>query len=90
MNKYELFTYDLWGNEEDGFEVNDVYRYDKFVIEENTSDVTLIEALRDVLPGIFHNIPWYDIMIEGEDDGCLYFSHNGVPLCELRYVEKEV
>jgi hypothetical protein len=85
-DKYEIFTYDLWGNGEDGWEVNDVYRYDKFVIEKNVSDATLIEALRDVLLGIFVDIPWYDIMIEGENEYTLYFSHEGTPLCELRYI----
>ena len=24
---YDVFTYDVWGNEEDGYEVNDVYPF---------------------------------------------------------------
>ena len=30
MAKYQLVTYDVWGNPEDGLEVNNVYRYDVF------------------------------------------------------------
>ena len=36
--KYQLVIYDTWGNAEDGFDVNDIYRYDVFY--EITDDMT--------------------------------------------------
>ena len=82
--KYKLYTYDLWGNEEDGFIINDYYAHsDTFEIDENMTDEQIIELLEFVNPN--------SIMINeiGFPEN-IYFllARNQKPLCELRLIQE--
>lgn len=87
---YKLWTYDVWGNAEDGFEVND--RFGNGLIKINCKariynvgtpheftawDPTNLQLSRAVC-GV--GLEW-----DGESDGTLYASlqSNGKPVCEL-------
>ena len=75
VDKYTLYTYDVWGNARDGFEVNNRYhRADDIELPECPSDKDIRKAL-----GI-------KVAIETDgDDMTIYVNRasNGKPLCEL-------
>lgn len=77
--KYQLYTYDLWGNSKDGFEVNDVYRQSTIIdVEESTSDRAINRRLSA------HGVIW-----DGEHGYTLYgvAKRDGRPIAELRVVK---
>ena len=82
--RYRFWSYDVWGNENDGFEVNDVYSSMAVVnIDERISDEDICEIVKS----------WYGekvVMDQGSDVDVMYFSSeaNGQPICELR-VDRE-
>ena len=76
--KYRLYDYDLWGNEEDGYEVNNVLYSDiVFDIEEDTTD-------EDIIKQVKNKERIKDFSIEGEYGYFLYVNYKDVPYCELR------
>ena len=92
--KFEIINYDVWGNSQDGFEVNNAYSTGIFVdINKNDSDKTILKKLKEV--GFLKKTAKYICFeIEGELDFSLYINHvtikDGVyPLCELRRLENE-
>jgi hypothetical protein len=74
--QYRLYTYDVWGNARDGFEVNDVYATSTHIelMEESTD-----YQINRLLGG--RGIKW-----EGEYGYTLYGKNkrNGRPIAELR------
>lgn len=88
MKQLEVYGYDIWGNDEEGFWVNDVYHIDTLTVKEDESYIEVInEWLTDNLA---ENLTLDNITIEGEET----FSHafyiedeEGQPLCEFRKVE---
>ena len=87
--KYRLYDYDLWGNEEEGLTVNQVFQTDTILeIDEETlnSDKKLIKLLKDegIIKKYIHNSK---ITIDGEPDYTLYFNYNYNPSFELRREE---
>ena len=86
--KYRLYNYDLWGNEEDGYDVNDVFASDKTIdIGPNDYDETIIKKLRaemTVRQRKRHRPK--DFRIEGGDtpECFIWITHKDVPFCELR------
>ena len=38
--KYEILSYDIWGNDIDGYEVNDTYRTGYYIEIDNPYDIT--------------------------------------------------
>ena len=94
---YDVFTYDVWGNEEDGYEVNDVFLFargaeigqEEIEYNENTEHSFLCwevpeSELIEAL-GIKHGT---DIDVEGEE--CFVLAVNTsvdcYPIGELRFV----
>ena len=93
---YRLWTYDVWGNARDGFEVNDRYKQGIYKIRvrgtvhnqgtphEFTSfhptDIQLARALG------LRGAEW-----EGESNHTLYATskRNSRPICELEYLGEE-
>jgi len=45
MNTWKLCFLDVWGNEEEGFEVNDIFPIDCIELEENFTNQDLIHEL---------------------------------------------
>jgi len=76
--KYEVITYDVWGNARDGFEVNQAFTTGRYIeVCENTSDMAINRRL-----GI-RGVEW-----DGEPEDALYgtVKRNGMPALELRAV----
>lgn len=84
-----LVTYDVWGNTQDGFWVNQVFPTETVVdFPKGTDDEKLIGILKEkgILTEKANN---EKIAIDGEEDLVLFFtdSEKGMPLFELRNIE---
>jgi hypothetical protein len=75
--KYEVISYDVWGNSRDGFEVNQAFHTGDYIeLPDDASDYLINRRL-----GV-RGVVW-----EGEIQFGLYGTHkNGKPACELRPV----
>ena len=79
-HKYEIITYDVWGNARDGFEVNNAFTTGRVVeIDPNASDRAINRALNA------RGVRW-----DGDPDYTLYgvLTRNGRPALELRRVQE--
>ena len=74
MTKYEIFDYDVWGNEEEGYTVNDVIPTGDFIFTD-TSKSSLGKKLGLDDP--------YKIDVDYNED-VIYIDYDGKPYCELR------
>ena len=74
MTKYEIFDYDVWGNEEEGYDVNDVIPTG-IIIYTDTSKSSLCKKL-----GL--DDPYKIDVLFSEDS--IYIDYDGKPYCELR------
>ena len=74
MKKYELFDYDVWGNEEAGYEVNDVVPTG-ITIYTDTSKASICKKLGLDDP--------YKVEVDYNED-VIYIDYDGNPYCELR------
>ena len=84
IHQTTLYTYDLWGNETEGYEVNNVFGTDITIdVPESISDEELLKLLAAETDTPFEEIEGYTI--EGEIEFILYFlDENGNPAFELR------
>ena len=84
MQHYRLYTYDLWGNDEDGYEVNDVYRSTKIELDPvNMTDSEILDVM--IKEEIFESIQNVEIAISSDDEVWYFVTKDqGKPLCELR------
>jgi hypothetical protein len=78
--EYRLYSYDVWGNSEDGWEVNDVYRtcwYFSAGIEHTDEEITkMVEEIFEIEIEINNRISCKNN---------IYFDNKeGKPICELR------
>ena len=74
MTKYEIFDYDVWGNEEEGYSVNDVIPTG-IIIYTDTSKSSICKKLGLDDP--------YKIDVYVNEDS-IYIDYDGNPYCELR------
>ena len=74
MTKYEIFDYDVWGNEEEGYDVNDVIPTG-IIIYTDTSKSSICKKL-----GL--DDPYKIDVLFSEDS--IYIDYDGKPYCELR------
>ncbi len=96
LRKFQLFSYDVWGNAKDGFEVNSIFATKRVEIimckreDFNTGSPSLefsVYEPTDMQLSRAFNITG------GEWDGCegrayyCYSKRNGKPLCEVREVQ---
>ena len=77
MTKYEIFDYDVWGNEEDGYSVNDVIPTG-IVIYTDTSKSSICKKLGLDDP--------YKIDVYYNED-VIYIDYDYKPCCELRKID---
>jgi hypothetical protein len=100
--KYAIHYYDVWGNTDDGYEVNDVYPSNHTVeIPDTWPDCQIIALLQDRNShgepqntyGFPENDNWMasDFIIDGEPEFSLYieYSITGLPICELRRIDND-
>ena len=83
VDNWELITYDIWGNESDGWEVNQSFRTgNRIEFDESIADKELEELVLKELGmiGTVDNSQSFN--------DCIYFADesNGCPLFELRRV----
>ena len=74
MTKYEIFDYDVWGNEEYGYEVNDVVPTG-ITIYTDASKASICKKL-----GLDDT---YKMDVDYNED-VIYIDYDGNPYCELR------
>jgi hypothetical protein len=93
MKHYQLWTYDVWGNKKDGFEVNDRRKQCIVKLPDAPTDKQIKRALYD--SGVFgKGIMNASLDIDGESDYTLYVNHTAQsvggfkPLCELECITK--
>lgn len=82
---YRLWTYDIWGNAKDGYEVNDRYRQGIVALPKDATDDEVIACLQDngdVKKGIRREF----LEIEGESGHTIYITYKGRPEMELERV----
>jgi len=87
---YEIFIYELWGNLEEGFEVNDIFNTgDTIILNPEDSDKEVISSIREIYPWLLPSDTEMGITIEGENEYTLYFyeEDSHTPLFELRNKE---
>jgi len=82
--KYKLYTYDLWGNKKDGYEINDLYPSNiSLDIGPDDSDEIIIKKVRKEMIKKPHT---KSFTIYGDYADRIYVELRGVPLYELRPV----
>ncbi len=77
---YKLYTYDVWGNQQDGYEVNDIYAQPIVVhLPDSPTNRQINRALHA------RGLVWEEDYADGST---LYAeTKRGRPICELRRVE---
>lgn len=80
---WRLVTYDVWGNEEDGYEVNNKFSTSTVVsIRENATDDQVITALRRA--GVIKGVRSKSIDLDGDDEViAVTDARDGQPAFEL-------
>ena len=78
MTKYEIFDYDVWGNDEEGYSVNDVMPTG-IIIYTDTSKSSLCKKLGLDDP--------YKIDVDDTNEGVIYVVYEGRFYCELREID---
>lgn len=94
MRRYEIISYDVWGNAKDGWEVNDAHRTGDFIdLPDDASDKQIRQALYRQA-GFSRGILSMKIEQDGSGDSesSYYLEDNsrraaGRPFCELRPVD---
>ena len=92
MDIYEIISYDVLGNEKDGFEVNDARHTGVFVsLTKDASDEQIIRALKNE-GYIKRNCRFATFEMDhsfGEPPQCIYveIKKTGAPFCELRLAD---
>lgn len=77
--QYRLYTYDVWGNQNDGWEVNQIFKSVWWIPSDIKDDEEITKHVEDIM-GV-------EIEIDQNcsDDNVIYFStEQGEPVCELR------
>ena len=75
--KYEIVNYDVWGNDEEGYHVNNVIPTGKLICTD-ASKASLCDRLGLDDP--------YKIEVDATNEGVIYVDYDGKPYCELREV----
>jgi hypothetical protein len=91
--RYQICTYDVWGNARDGWDVNDVRPGPVVAIDDARSDAQVIRALRAA--GIIGRQHTRSFTVDGDETVYVSFDYGytgryrgeslaGMPVCELR------
>lgn len=88
MTRYTVHALDVWGNAEDGYEVNDVYPSRGTIeLPADATDAQIVAALQAAHFASRADIDLSLVEIDGEPGYTLYLSYDGRPEFELRKVE---
>jgi len=85
--EYKVITLDVWGNDNDGYEVNNAhYTGQTITLLDSDADQTILKKLNDSDIGDFpHDL--FDIDGSGEFSLYINWKENGKPELELRLSE---
>lgn len=84
MNNYRLYSYDVWGNSRDGYEVNNVFRTGGvYELDDAWTDLQIIKELKKQ-GAIRKSVKNSLVRIDGEFEYSLYFEYRNKPEFELR------
>jgi hypothetical protein len=85
MEVWRIYTYDVWGNANDGYEVNDVFRTSDIVEVASNADTATILAALDAANLIDAGYSELFTIDESNED-TIYFerSNDGKPVAEIR------
>ena len=90
---FDLIDYfDVWGNEEDGWEVNDqTVVEDKIWISDDTTEEELFNYLKDTVGYFNRNTKFSDVEIQWDDPDFIeiFQASDGCPVCSLRVSYRE-
>lgn len=84
IRRYREYGYDVWGNNKDGYEVNDVFKRDIVEIDDQKDLIKEMRKQGLIKKGVRSK----SIGIDGEPGYTFYITdnRNGCPAFELRYV----
>jgi hypothetical protein len=83
MKTYQLIDYDVWGNDDDGYTVNQSFRTDTWIdIDNSWDDARLVKELKKA--GIIRKGIRTKSVEFGGDDMTIYVDYKGMPQFELR------
>ena len=81
--EYRVYDYELWGNEKDGYTVNNSYRTEEIVeLEQNISNSELIQVLKK--KGVIKKYSRNSSINLYGDEEVIYIDYKGNPSFELR------
>lgn len=87
MTKYEVvYYYDVWGNAEDGYDVNDLSRIGYVSLPDNYAERDILNALIDI-GAIDGDATLYDAYIYDNAHHIEIEDINGMPIYVLREVD---
>lgn len=83
LQTWDVYAYDVWGNEDEGYTVNDRFYIGKVYTPISPSDKDVLRALVDIRY-LTEDATLKHLQIEGNDD-TLFIEEkgSGYPLCEL-------
>ena len=89
MRKYQIATLDVWGNEKDGFEVNNVYKTsDSILLKEDFSNKDVMKALKkEGFLKKYCQERWLNFECSDYSFICIESARTGEPLYYLYEVE---
>lgn len=80
VERWEIVDLDVWGNSEDGYEINDIFKTGIFIeLPKNASDEELRKALREAGYDMFPD----DEVVEDGDYLITLYNNEGKPWLEL-------
>lgn len=83
MATYRVYSLDVWGNETDGFEVNDRRQIGTVEIEDDTPDGSILGRLQ-AKGYLDESLSIIDVCIDGDDEVIFIdTTHTGYPLLQL-------
>lgn len=83
--RYKIFDYDVWGNEIDGYTVNEKWPT-PYIISIGRKDNKYHIVKKMIEIGFFNDEAiekLLEIDVENTGDGVIYIDHNNIPHCEL-------
>ena len=87
--QYRVINLDVWGNEDDGFEVNDLHNTGLVVdLADDADDASIVSALIEV-DALQDYVTGADVDISGEPEFTLFVDDatNSMPLFHLQAIE---
>lgn len=93
MEKLTVYSYDVWGNAKDGYDVNELYKFGTFELAWNDIDLddnkSVLRFLKNI-GFIKKSVKLKSLAFDGDPDFTIFVSDakDGQPICEIRNERK--